>query len=131
MCVLSLDMFRCHTLSLTVETICKSNRFFLNFQVANPGQALQTLGSAFLNIMWPYELANEKWLLYPVSLKFEGHPDTQCSPTGALNPLKLQSSSSAEHPHSASHKVNSTSSSFVPLIHVCSVSTFVSTSTCY
>uniref|UniRef100_A0AAX7THQ7 Integrin alpha-2 domain-containing protein n=1 Tax=Astatotilapia calliptera TaxID=8154 RepID=A0AAX7THQ7_ASTCA len=35
------------------------------FVVANPGQALQTLGSAFLNIMWPYELANEKWLLYP------------------------------------------------------------------
>uniref|UniRef100_A0A669BXS4 Integrin subunit alpha 7 n=1 Tax=Oreochromis niloticus TaxID=8128 RepID=A0A669BXS4_ORENI len=38
------------------------------FVVANPGQALQTLGSAFLNIMWPYELANEKWLLYPASL---------------------------------------------------------------
>ncbi|XP_058487553.1 integrin alpha-7 isoform X2 [Solea solea] len=63
------------------------------FVVANPGQALQTLGSAFLNIMWPYELANEKWLLYPASLRFEGHPDTRCTPTEALNPLKLQSSS--------------------------------------
>uniref|UniRef100_A0A8C4GPT4 Integrin alpha-7 n=1 Tax=Dicentrarchus labrax TaxID=13489 RepID=A0A8C4GPT4_DICLA len=61
------------------------------FVVANPGKALQTLGSAFLNIMWPYELANEKWLLYPASLKFEGHPDTHCTPTGALNPLKLHS----------------------------------------
>uniref|UniRef100_A0A7N6C3B0 Integrin subunit alpha 7 n=1 Tax=Anabas testudineus TaxID=64144 RepID=A0A7N6C3B0_ANATE len=66
------------------------------FVVANPGKVLQTLGSAFLNIMWPYELANEKWLLYPASLTFEGHPDTQCTPTGALNPLKLESSSSAE-----------------------------------
>lgn len=65
-------------------------------QVANPGQALQTLGSAFLNIMWPYELANEKWLLYPASLTFQGHPETQCSPTSALNPLKLQGSSPAE-----------------------------------
>uniref|UniRef100_A0A3Q4M8H6 Integrin subunit alpha 7 n=1 Tax=Neolamprologus brichardi TaxID=32507 RepID=A0A3Q4M8H6_NEOBR len=63
------------------------------FVVANPGQALQTLGSAFLNIMWPYELANEKWLLYPASLTFQGHPETQCSPTSALNPLKLQGSS--------------------------------------
>ncbi|XP_051271455.1 integrin alpha-7 isoform X2 [Dicentrarchus labrax] len=68
------------------------------FVVANPGKALQTLGSAFLNIMWPYELANEKWLLYPASLKFEGHPDTHCTPTGALNPLKLHSSSLAQLP---------------------------------
>uniref|UniRef100_A0A8D3BNJ5 Integrin alpha-2 domain-containing protein n=1 Tax=Scophthalmus maximus TaxID=52904 RepID=A0A8D3BNJ5_SCOMX len=66
------------------------------FVVANPGPALQTLGSAFLNIMWPYELANEKWLLYPASLKFQGHPDTHCAPTTALNPLKLQTSSPAE-----------------------------------
>uniref|UniRef100_A0A669ERJ0 Integrin subunit alpha 7 n=1 Tax=Oreochromis niloticus TaxID=8128 RepID=A0A669ERJ0_ORENI len=66
------------------------------FVVANPGQALQTLGSAFLNIMWPYELANEKWLLYPASLTFQGHPETQCTPTSALNPLKLQGSSPAE-----------------------------------
>uniref|UniRef100_A0A3P8VLE7 Integrin subunit alpha 7 n=1 Tax=Cynoglossus semilaevis TaxID=244447 RepID=A0A3P8VLE7_CYNSE len=65
------------------------------FVVANPGQALQTLGSAFLNIMWPYELPNEKWLLYPASLRFEGHPDTQCTPAEAFNPLQLQGSSSA------------------------------------
>uniref|UniRef100_A0A3Q3MDN6 Integrin, alpha 7 n=1 Tax=Mastacembelus armatus TaxID=205130 RepID=A0A3Q3MDN6_9TELE len=63
------------------------------FVVVNPGQALQTLGSAFLNIMWPYELANGKWLLYPANLNFEGHPATHCTTTGALNPLKLQSSS--------------------------------------
>ncbi|XP_047439333.1 integrin alpha-7 isoform X1 [Mugil cephalus] len=69
------------------------------FVVANPGQALQTFGSAFLNIMWPYELTNKKWLLYPASLKFEGHPDTRCTPTEALNSLKLQSSSPAEPQH--------------------------------
>ncbi|KAM8914027.1 integrin alpha-7 isoform 2-T2 [Spinachia spinachia] len=68
------------------------------FVVANPGQALQTLGSAFLNIMWPYGLANEKWLLYPASLKLEGHPDTRCTTAGALNPLDLHSSSLAESP---------------------------------
>ncbi|XP_041837357.1 integrin alpha-7 isoform X2 [Melanotaenia boesemani] len=68
------------------------------FVVANPGKALQTFGSAFLNIMWPYGLANEKWLLYPASLTFEGHPDTHCTPMGALNPLKLQRSSPTELP---------------------------------
>ncbi|XP_034724805.1 integrin alpha-7 isoform X4 [Etheostoma cragini] len=80
----------------------------IEFVVANPGQTLQTLGSAFLNIMWPYELANEKWLLYPASLKFEGHPNTQCTPTGALNPLKLHSSSPAELPQPVSHRAGRT-----------------------
>uniref|UniRef100_A0A8C2WXS2 Integrin subunit alpha 7 n=1 Tax=Cyclopterus lumpus TaxID=8103 RepID=A0A8C2WXS2_CYCLU len=80
------------------------------FVVANPGQALQMLGSAFLNIMWPYGLANEKWLLYPVSLKFEGHPDTQCTSTGSLNTLKLHSS--AEPPQPANHKVSRARSIF-------------------
>ncbi|XP_031700495.1 integrin alpha-7 isoform X1 [Anarrhichthys ocellatus] len=78
------------------------------FVVANPGQALQTLGSAFLNIMFPYELANEKWLLYPASLKFEGHPDTQCTTAGALNTLKLPSSSPAEPPQLGNHRAGRT-----------------------
>ncbi|XP_030584543.1 integrin alpha-7 isoform X2 [Archocentrus centrarchus] len=78
----------------TLDDIGSSVDF--EFVVSNPGQALQTLGSAFLNIMWPYELANEKWLLYPASLKFQGHPDTYCTPTATVNPLKLQGSSSAE-----------------------------------
>ncbi|XP_015258259.1 PREDICTED: integrin alpha-7 isoform X1 [Cyprinodon variegatus] len=60
--------------------------------ISNPGKALQTLGSAFLNIMWPSELANGKWLLYPASLKFEDQPETYCSPSEAINPLKLSSS---------------------------------------
>nr|XP_020451271.1 integrin alpha-7 isoform X2 [Monopterus albus] len=75
-----------------------------DFVVANPGQALQTFGSAFLNIMWPSELANGKWLLYPASLKFQGDADTRCTSTSDLNPLKLQSSSPAERPQSGSHR---------------------------
>ncbi|CAN9511815.1 unnamed protein product [Ophioblennius macclurei] len=73
------------------------------FLVSNPGQALQTFGSAFLNIMWPYELANEKWLLYPSSLMFDGHPDTRCTSMTALNPLKLKSASSANSTQSVNH----------------------------
>ncbi|XP_072308781.1 integrin alpha-7 isoform X2 [Eucyclogobius newberryi] len=68
----------------SLEEIGSSVEF--EFVVSNPGQALQTLGSAFLNIMFPHELSNGKWLLYPSSLKFEGN---QCSPKGAINPLQL------------------------------------------
>uniref|UniRef100_A0A8C9TA42 Integrin subunit alpha 7 n=1 Tax=Scleropages formosus TaxID=113540 RepID=A0A8C9TA42_SCLFO len=61
------------------------------FTVTNPGQFLQTLGSAFLNIMWPHELANGKWLLYPTDVHFQGHPNTHCTPA-TLNPLSLTDS---------------------------------------
>lgn len=40
--------------------------------VSNEGQSLNTLGSAFLNIMWPHEIANGKWLLYPMRVELEG-----------------------------------------------------------
>uniref|UniRef100_A0A2R9B9A5 Integrin subunit alpha 7 n=1 Tax=Pan paniscus TaxID=9597 RepID=A0A2R9B9A5_PANPA len=40
--------------------------------VSNQGQSLRTLGSAFLNIMWPHEIANGKWLLYPMRVELEG-----------------------------------------------------------
>uniref|UniRef100_A0A8C9T6X5 Integrin subunit alpha 7 n=1 Tax=Scleropages formosus TaxID=113540 RepID=A0A8C9T6X5_SCLFO len=66
------------------------------FTVTNPGQFLQTLGSAFLNIMWPHELANGKWLLYPTDVHFQGHPNTHCTPA-TLNPLSLTDSHPRHH----------------------------------
>nr|KAF6495368.1 integrin subunit alpha 7 [Rousettus aegyptiacus] len=52
--------------------------------VSNQGQSLNTLGSAFLNIMWPHEIANGKWLLYPMRVELEGGqgpgPKGLCSP---------------------------------------------------
>ncbi|XP_023651158.1 integrin alpha-7 isoform X1 [Paramormyrops kingsleyae] len=68
------------------------------FTVTNPGQSLQTLGSAFLNIMWPHELANGKWLLYPTGAHFEGHPNTRCSPT-SFDPLHLSPSTKHNQHH--------------------------------
>ncbi|KAM9443899.1 integrin alpha-7 isoform 2-T2 [Clarias gariepinus] len=61
----------------------------VEFTVSNSGQSLQTFGSAFLNIMWPHELANEKWLLYPTSLHSD-HPHTHCTHRSALNSLSLK-----------------------------------------
>ncbi|XP_073731897.1 integrin alpha-7 isoform X1 [Misgurnus anguillicaudatus] len=71
------------------------------FIVSNTGQSLQTFGSASLNILWPHELINGKWLLYPSVLQLEGQPDTQCEPQSALNPLRL---ALGEPPHAADAK---------------------------
>ena len=94
-----MTMFLCEALWVClVYEKCVINKvalpclYILFYQVSNPGQEVQTLGSAFLNIMWPYELANGKWLLYPASLRFENHPDTRCTPTGAIDPLRLSDS---------------------------------------
>ncbi|XP_075881427.1 integrin alpha-7 isoform X2 [Nelusetta ayraudi] len=80
----------------------------IEFVVVNTGKALETLGSAYLNIMWPYELANEKWLLYPASMTFEDHPDTHCALSAALNPLKLSSTSPATRPLPFNHTAGRT-----------------------
>ncbi|XP_070967969.1 integrin alpha-7-like [Oncorhynchus clarkii lewisi] len=68
------------------------------FTVTNTGPSLQTLGSAFLNIMWPHELSNGKWLLYPTAFHFKGHPETHCRPHTSLNPRKFSHSSPEDQP---------------------------------
>eukprot|EP00076_Gallus_gallus_P011851 XP_015128076.1 integrin alpha-7 isoform X3 [Gallus gallus] len=57
--------------------------------VSNRGPSLKTLGSAFLTLLWPHELSNGKWLLYPLQLELLAAPGlrTVCSP--AANPLRL------------------------------------------
>ncbi|KAM3933620.1 integrin alpha-7 isoform 1-T1 [Leptodactylus fuscus] len=61
--------------------------------VSNRGKSLRTLGSAYLNLMWPHELANGKWLMYPmkIQLKEKGLSgrSMECSPINAVNPLRL------------------------------------------
>ncbi|XP_032730268.1 integrin alpha-7 isoform X4 [Lontra canadensis] len=63
--------------------------------VSNQGQSLNTLGSAFLNIMWPYEIANGKWLLYPMRVELEGRqgPGQKglCSPRPNILQLNVDS----------------------------------------
>ncbi|XP_018423477.1 PREDICTED: integrin alpha-7 [Nanorana parkeri] len=61
--------------------------------VTNRGKSLRTLGSAYLNLMWPYEMANGKWLLYPMKIQLKEKDlsgrSMECSPLEAVNPLKL------------------------------------------
>ncbi|XP_030366240.1 integrin alpha-7 isoform X3 [Strigops habroptila] len=57
--------------------------------VSNRGQSVKTLGSAFLTLLWPHELPNGKWLLYPLHVELAAAPGqaVPCSP--AANPLRL------------------------------------------
>ncbi|XP_074836469.1 integrin alpha-7 isoform X2 [Carettochelys insculpta] len=57
--------------------------------VSNRGQSLDTLGSAFLNLMWPQEIANGKWLLYPLRLELAARPGQRVACSPAANPLGL------------------------------------------
>ncbi|XP_045729211.1 integrin alpha-7 isoform X3 [Mirounga angustirostris] len=63
--------------------------------VSNQGQSLNTLGSAFLNIMWPHEIANGKWLLYPMRVELEGGQGPRqkglCSPRPNILQLDVDS----------------------------------------
>ncbi|KAM4701627.1 integrin alpha-7 isoform 2-T2 [Discoglossus pictus] len=64
----------------------------IKITVSKRRKSLQTLGSAFLNVMWPHELMNGKWLLYPMKI-YQGEQQKNsslvCHPIDAINPLKL------------------------------------------
>ncbi|XP_038642519.1 integrin alpha-7 isoform X2 [Scyliorhinus canicula] len=58
--------------------------------VENTGNVLKTLSSAFLNIRWPFEISNGKWLLYPMRIEFEGDRIMQCHRAQDVNSLNLR-----------------------------------------
>ncbi|XP_069735541.1 LOW QUALITY PROTEIN: integrin alpha-7-like [Phaenicophaeus curvirostris] len=57
--------------------------------VANRGPSLKTLGSASLTLLWPHELRNGKWLLYPLSLELAAGAGQRVACQPAANPLRL------------------------------------------
>ncbi|XP_073681651.1 integrin alpha-7 [Garra rufa] len=90
--ILSTSAITIETTSLSVHLALSTTiimYFHDNSIVSNTGQSLQTFGSASLNILWPYELINRKWLLYPSALQVDSQPPTHCEPQSALNPLHL------------------------------------------
>ncbi|NXL03990.1 ITA7 protein, partial [Mesembrinibis cayennensis] len=57
--------------------------------VSNRGQSLKTLGSAFLTLLWPHEISNGKWLLYPLHLELAASPGQRVACSPPANPLRL------------------------------------------
>ncbi|XP_004674596.1 PREDICTED: integrin alpha-6 isoform X2 [Condylura cristata] len=64
------------------------------FRVINLGKPLKKLGTATLNIQWPKEISNGKWLLYLVKVESKGLEKIACEPQSEINLLKLKESHS-------------------------------------
>uniref|UniRef100_A0A667H483 Integrin alpha-6 n=1 Tax=Lynx canadensis TaxID=61383 RepID=A0A667H483_LYNCA len=62
------------------------------FRVINLGKPLKNLGTATLNIQWPKEISNGKWLLYLVKVESKGLEKIACEPQSEINSLKLKES---------------------------------------
>uniref|UniRef100_A0A2K6FV60 Integrin alpha-6 n=1 Tax=Propithecus coquereli TaxID=379532 RepID=A0A2K6FV60_PROCO len=62
------------------------------FRVINLGKPLKNLGTATLNIQWPKEISNGKWLLYLVKVESRGLEKITCEPQSEINFLKLKES---------------------------------------
>ncbi|XP_004577115.1 integrin alpha-6 isoform X3 [Ochotona princeps] len=62
------------------------------FRVTNLGKPLKNLGTATLNIQWPKEISNGKWLLYLVKVESKGLENIACEPQSEINPLNLKES---------------------------------------
>ncbi|CAN9508636.1 unnamed protein product [Ophioblennius macclurei] len=65
------------------------------FDVSLNGEALGDLGTLALELEWPFEVANGKWLLYLTKIVVKGESETECNPPGdVVNLLNLTLSES-------------------------------------
>ncbi|KAL0963840.1 hypothetical protein UPYG_G00314270 [Umbra pygmaea] len=58
------------------------------FRIINLGKPLKSFGTASLNINWPKENVDGKWLLYLVKISTSGLEEIPCSPEAEIHPLK-------------------------------------------
>ncbi|KAM8836033.1 integrin alpha-3b isoform 2-T3 [Spinachia spinachia] len=60
------------------------------FQVKMSGQPLGDMGTLAVEVEWPFEVANGKWLLYLTEIFVKGESEVECNPAGeVVNPLNL------------------------------------------
>uniref|UniRef100_A0A8D2QK43 Integrin subunit alpha 6 n=1 Tax=Zonotrichia albicollis TaxID=44394 RepID=A0A8D2QK43_ZONAL len=59
------------------------------FRVTNLGRPLKTFGTASLDIQWPKEISNGKWLLYLMKIDSKGLEKVSCQPEGEINSLRV------------------------------------------
>ncbi|XP_078084521.1 integrin alpha-6-like isoform X2 [Mustelus asterias] len=55
------------------------------FKIINLGTSLKSLNTTWLQIKWPKEIANGKWLLYLVKIDSNGIDNIQCKPSHEIN----------------------------------------------
>ncbi|XP_068605398.1 integrin alpha-6-like [Brachionichthys hirsutus] len=66
------------------------------FRIINLGKRLGDLGTATLDIDWPKETEQGKWLLYLMKISSTGVEHMECSPKGEVNPLNKEPSSTRQ-----------------------------------
>uniref|UniRef100_A0AAQ4PKZ5 Integrin, alpha 3b n=1 Tax=Gasterosteus aculeatus aculeatus TaxID=481459 RepID=A0AAQ4PKZ5_GASAC len=65
-----------------------------SFRVNMGGQPLGDMGTLAVELEWPFEVANGKWLLYLMKVFVKGESELECKPGGVVNPLNLTLSGS-------------------------------------
>nr|XP_046263833.1 integrin alpha-6-like isoform X2 [Scatophagus argus] len=63
-----------------------------HFRIINLGKRLTDLGTATLDIHWPKETEEGKWLLYLMKISSTGVEHIRCTPEQEVNPLKMEPS---------------------------------------
>ncbi|XP_038278337.1 integrin alpha-6 isoform X2 [Dermochelys coriacea] len=62
------------------------------FRITNLGRPLKTFGTASLDIQWPKEISNGKWLLYLMKVDSKELGKILCEPQNEINSLGLEES---------------------------------------
>uniref|UniRef100_A0A8B9FSB4 Integrin alpha-6 n=1 Tax=Amazona collaria TaxID=241587 RepID=A0A8B9FSB4_9PSIT len=74
------------------------------FRVTNLGRPLKTFGTASLDIQWPKEISNGKWLLYLMKIDSKGLEKVSCQPESEINSLHVVESHNSRRKREVAEK---------------------------
>ncbi|KAM9287490.1 integrin alpha-6 isoform 1-T1 [Morus bassanus] len=74
------------------------------FRVTNLGRPLKTFGTASLDIQWPKEISNGKWLLYLMKIDSKGLEKVSCQPQNEINSLHVAESHNSRRKREVAEK---------------------------
>ncbi|KAM8806520.1 integrin alpha-6 isoform 3-T3 [Eudromia elegans] len=80
------------------------NLIEFDFRVTNLGRPLKTFGTASLDIQWPKEISNGKWLLYLMKIDSKGLEKVSCQPQNEINNLHLTESHNSRRKREVAEK---------------------------
>ncbi|XP_066046032.1 integrin alpha-6 isoform X4 [Chamaea fasciata] len=82
------------------------------FRVTNLGRPLKTFGTASLDIQWPKEISNGKWLLYLMKIDSKGLEKVSCQPENEINSLHVAESHNSRRKREVAEKQITDSQAF-------------------
>ncbi|XP_009994452.1 PREDICTED: integrin alpha-6 [Chaetura pelagica] len=82
------------------------------FRVTNLGRPLKTFGTASLDIQWPKEISNGKWLLYLMKIDSKGLEKVSCQPEDEINSLHFVESHNSRRKREIAEKQITDSKAF-------------------